>query len=250
MGLSRRTFIQTSAMAAMGTLLCNCNDIDKIRLKKGLTFACLGDSITATKDGYVQMLQEYVDTNHPDLELTFLNWGKSSETITGLTEREHPGPRPYLFERLDTLLESTPVDIIFFCYGINCGIYGEPSPVLFDSYTIGLYSFLEKIKQKGVKTILLTPPPLVLDVLNQADLLRQEETDYGYQNPYPKYQEEVLQKFHEIVLNSAHETILGKIDIQTPLLRYKNKCYADDPIHPNKNGHQLITNTIVENLTI
>lgn len=250
MGINRRTFIQNSAMAALGTLLWNCNDTDKIQLRKGLRIGCLGDSITATKNGYVQMLQEYVDINHPGLELTFLNWGKSSETITGLTEKEHPGPRPYLFERLDNLLKTNPVDIIFFCYGINCGIYGKPSQTLFDSYTIGLYSFLEKIKQKGIKTILLTPPPLVLEVVNEVELKNLEKTNYGYQNPYPNYQEEVLQEFREIVFNASHETILGKIDIQAPLLHYKNKCYSEDPIHPNKNGHQLITNTIVENLTI
>jgi len=250
MGISRRTFIQTSTMASLGTLLWNCNTPDRILLKKGQTIACLGDSITVTKDGYVQMLQDYVDTNHPGLELTFLNWGKSSETITGLTEKEHPGPRPYLFERLDTLLKTKPIDIIFFCYGINCGIYGKPSQELFDSYTIGLYSFLEKIKLKGIKAILLTPPPLVLEVVNDAKIPSPEENNYGYQNPYPNYQEEVLKRFHEIVLNSNHETILGKIDIQSPLLRYKNKCYSEDPIHPNKNGHQLITNTIIENLTI
>jgi lysophospholipase L1-like esterase len=248
MAVNRRTFLQTSAMAAAGTLLWNCTDTHKIRLKKGLTIACLGDSITATKDGYVQMLQDYVDTNHPSLELTFLNWGKSSETVTGLTEKDHPGPRPYLFERLDNLLAATPVDIIIFCYGINCGIYGKPSQSLFESYTIGIYTFLEKIKQKGIKTILLTPPPLVLEVIE--DKVSAIETAYGYKNPYPNYQEEVLQEFQRIVLDIKHETLLGTLDIQTPLLAYKDKCYSNDPIHPNKNGHQLITNTIVENLTI
>jgi lysophospholipase L1-like esterase len=248
MAVDRRTFLQTSTMAALGTLLWNCSDTHKVRLKKGFTIACLGDSITATKDGYVQMLQAYVDTNHPGLDLTFLNWGKSSETITGLTEKDHPGPRPYLFERLDSLLNTPSVDIIIFCYGINCGIYGKPSPTLFERYTIGLYSFLEKIKENGIKTILLTPPPLVLEVVKDKAI--SIETDYGYKNPYPNYQDNVLQEFRRIVLNISHETVLGTLDIHTPLLNYKSKCYSNDPIHPNKNGHQLITNTIVENLTI
>ncbi len=246
--MKRRAFVQTSTFAALGSLLWNCSNTHKIRLKKGMNIACLGDSITAMKHGYVQLLQEYVDTNHPDLELTFLNWGKSSETITGLTEKDHPGPRPYLFERLNDLLNGTPVDIVFFCYGINCGIYGKPSSELFDSYTIGIYSFLEKIKQKGVKTVLLTPPPLVLNVVRDTQIISQ--TDFGYKNPYPRYQEEVLQEFSKIILGIKHETVLGSIDIQSPLLEYKSKCYSEDPIHPNKNGHQLITNTIVENLTI
>lgn len=246
--MRRRRFVQTTALSALGTLLWNCNDTQRIKLKKGLTIACLGDSITATNKGYVQMLQDYVDINHPSLDLTFLNWGKSSETVTGLTEEDHPGPRPYLFERLDSLLATTPVDIIFFCYGINCGIYGKPSPELLDSYTIGVYSFLEKIKQKGIKTVLLTPPPLVLDTVLNSEI--KTDISYGYKNPYPKYQEEVLEKFYEIITGIHHESVLGTIDIQTPLLRYHSKCYGEDPIHPNTNGHQLITNTIVENLTI
>lgn len=245
--MRRRTFVQTAALGTIGTLLWNCQDNQRIKLKKGSTIACLGDSITAMDNGYVQMLQDYADTDHPGLNLRFLNWGKNSETVTGLTEKDHPGPRPYLFERLDSLLDTTPVDIIFFCYGINCGIYGKPSSKLFDSYTIGVYSFLEKIKQKGIKTVLLTPPPLVLNPVIATEI--KNTIPYGYKNPYPKYQEEVLQEFHLIINGIKHETVLGTIDIHSPLLKYHSTCYGEDPIHPNKNGHQLITTSIIENLT-
>ncbi|MGB3150494.1 MAG: GDSL-type esterase/lipase family protein [Maribacter sp.] len=246
--MNRRTFVTTTSLGALGTLFFNCADANRIQLKKNLTIACLGDSITATKDGYVQMLQDYVDNNHSQLNLKFLNWGKSSETITGFAEKNHLGKRPYLFERLDDLLASAPVDIILFCYGTNCGIYGKPSPELFDSYTIGIYSFLEKIKQKGTNAILLTPPPLVLETtLIPANL---KQTEYGYTNPYPNYENEVLMKFCGIIGDVNHSNVLGIVDIHTPLLNHREKCYADDPIHPNKNGHQLITNTIIDHLTI
>ena len=246
--MKRRSFIQSTSLTALSILLWDCRDTNRIKLKKGDTIACLGDSITAAKGGYVQMLQDYVDTNHPALELTFLNWGKSSETITGLTEKDHPGPRPYLFERLDGLLDTIKVNLVLFCYGINCGIYGKPSQELFERYTIGVYSFLEKIKQRELKAVLLTPPPLVLDDSGNSETKAQN--DFGYKNPYHNYQEEVLQEFKAIIETITHETLLGTVDIQSPLLRYKDNCYSDDPIHPNKNGHQLITNTIVENLTI
>jgi hypothetical protein len=77
-----------------------------------------------------------------------------------------------------------------------------------------------------------------------------EKTDYGSDNPYPKYDEEVLQKFCEIIKEIKHRTILGAIDIHTPLLDYQERCYTDDPIHPNKNGHQLIMETVIDHLTI
>ena len=146
--MNRRTFVTASSLAALGTFLIDCSSSTKIPLKKNQLIACLGDSITATKNGYVKMLQTYADTNHPELNLTFINWGKNSETITGLTEKNHPGPRPYLFQRLDNQMDTRKVDVILFCYGINCGVYGNPSLELFDSYKIGIYSFLEKIKQK------------------------------------------------------------------------------------------------------
>lgn len=248
MGMNRRKFVTVSSLGALGTLLLNCTDAKKILLKKNYTIACLGDSITAKQDGYVQLLQQYVDKNHSNLNIKFLNWGKSSETITGLTEKNHPRQRPYLFERLDQLLHSTHVDIILFCYGINCGIYGTPSPTLFDSYTIGIYSFLEKIKLKGTKAILLTPPPLALEAAPITT--KSSDTAYGYRNPYPNYEDEVLLKFCGIIKSVRHSNVLGTIDIHTPLVKHQQKCYDNDPIHPNKAGHQLIMDTVVDHLTI
>ncbi|WP_396636682.1 SGNH/GDSL hydrolase family protein [Maribacter sp. R77961] len=221
--MNRRKFVTLSSLGALGTLLLNCTDAKKILLKKNYTIACLGDSITAKQDGYVQLLQQYVDKNHP-------------------------GQRPYLFERLDQLLNSTHVDIILFCYGINCGIYGTPSPTLFDSYTIGIYSFLEKIKLKGTKAILLTPPPLALEAVPITT--KSSDTAYGYRNPYPNYEDEVLLKFCGIIKSVRHSNVLGTIDIHTPLVKHQQKCYENDPIHPNKAGHQLIMDTVVDHLTI
>lgn len=248
MAIDRRTFIQTTSLAALGSLLTTCSGSQKVRLKKGDTIAVLGDSITATKDGYVHLLQEYVNANHPTLALTFLNWGKSSETITGLTEKDHPGSRPYLLERLDTLLDKQHVDLIFFCYGINCGIYGEPSPSLFDSYTIGVRSFIQKIKNRNIPSVLLTPPPLVLAVAPKNS--PNQNIPYGYKNPYPKYEEEVLLPFTSIIQETHHTSVLGTIDIHTPLWKHREVCYNTDPIHPNANGHQVIMDTIVNHLTI
>lgn len=244
--MNRRTFVTSSSLALLGSLLWDCTDTKKIPFKKNQVIACIGDSVTHAPNGYVQMLQDYADSQHPDLNLTFLNWGKSSETITGLTEKGHPGPRPYLFERLDALLNNTKVDVIFFCFGINCGIYGKPSPKLFESYKIGIYSFLEKIKQKGIQTILLTPPPLVLETVPLAN--PSSSKVYSWKNPYPNYNIEVLEPFTEIVLKMEHSTILDKIDIYSPLVKNQKTSYQKDPIHPNTNGHKVITEAIIQHL--
>ncbi len=248
--MNRRQFAKLSAIGSIGTLLFGCNAKTGFPFKKNQVIACFGDSITfGGGNGYVEMLQKLANEKRPELNLRFNNFGKSSETITGLTEAEHPGPRPYLFERLDEELNKEPVDFALFCYGINCGIYGKPSQKLFDSFKIGVYSFLEKMGQRNIRTILLTPPPLALDVNSNVDS-QTTKRPYGYLNPYPKYEEEVLQEFKQIILDIEHSALLASIDIHEVLLKNQDLCYEDDPIHPNLTGHRLISETIVENLGI
>lgn len=243
--MNRRHFLNHATLALLATPFIGCSNANKFRFKQGQIIGCFGDSITAEKNGYVAMLQAKIDSAHPAMDLKFINYGKSSETVTGLTEKEHPGPRPYLFERLDDVLDKTPIDVALFCYGINDGIYGEPSEKLFNSFKIGVYSFLEKMRQRKISTLLLTPPPLALKV---APIIASDDMDFGYKNPYPKYEEEVLQEFERIILHMEHPYAKLEIDIHTPLLENQTTCYDTDPIHPNQKGHELIADTIMENL--
>lgn len=245
--MNRRQFIDYSAIALIGSSLIACLDKNKLKFDKNKIIGCFGDSITyASGNGYVEMLQSRFDKDRPELNVKFLNYGKSSETVTGLTEEDHPGPRPYLFERLDELLDETPIDLALFCYGINCGIYGKPSEKLFNSFKIGVYSFLEKMRQRNIGTVLLTPPPLALEAVVPIDT--DSSMPFGYKNPYPEYDKEVLQEFKRIILAMQHPMSKVEIDIHTPLLEKQKECYDGDPIHPNHKGHQLIADTIFVNL--
>lgn len=244
--MNRREFTTTAALGLTGSLFFGCSDSKTFPFKKNQVIACIGDSVTfGGGNGYVEILQQLADEKRPDLNLSFLNWGKSSETITGLTEVGHPGPRPYLFERLDELFASKSIDVILFCYGINCGIYGRPSQKLFDSYTTGVLSFLEKVKTKNIQAILLTPPPLTLET---APIEIDIYAEFTWLNPYPKYDKEVLQQFKKIILRTEHDNLITSIDIHTPLSKNQMTCYDKDPIHPNLVGHQLIADTIIEKL--
>lgn len=245
--MNRRQFINRSTLALIGSSLVGCWEGNKFKFRKNQVIGCFGDSITrAGGKGYVEILQTKFDQEFPELNLKFLNYGLSSETVTGLTETDHPGPRPYLFERLDTLLDETPIDIAFFCYGINDGIYGKPSEKLFNSFKIGVYSFLEKMRQRDIGTVLLTPPPLALAAAPLSNL--DPNKDYGYKNPYPNYDSEVLQEFKRTILEIQHPYAKAEIDIHTPLTEHQHECYDTDPIHPKENGHILIADTIFDKL--
>ena len=246
--MNRRQFVNSSALALLGSSLIGCFDGQKFKLEKNMVIGCFGDSITnAGGHGYVEILQAKFDTEHPELNLKFLNFGKSSETVSGLTEEDHPGPRPYLFDRLDEILTENKLDVALFCYGINCGIYGKPSEKLFNSFKIGVYSFLEKLRQKNIQAILLTPPPLALEAAPLTHL--SNSVPYGYKNPYPNYETEVLLEFKDIVLGMQHPISKMQIDIHKPLLAKQQTCYDDDPIHPNSTGHQVIADTIFRKLS-
>jgi len=245
--MNRRQFIDRSLLAFAGSALFSCLGNKKTLFEKNQVLGCFGDSITASEGGYVKILQQLMNQSRPDLALKFLNYGKSSETVTGLTEKEHPGPRPYLFDRLEDELDKTPIDVAFFCYGINCGIYGQPSKKLFDTYSKGVHLFLDKMKARDIGVVLLTPPPLALDAV--ATVPTNAIDDYGYLNPYPEYDKEVLQVFKRIILEIEETSVLAKIDIRGPLYENRNECYDNDPIHPNEKGHQLIASTIIEKIS-
>ncbi len=231
-------------------ILFGCNT-DSI-IQKDSVIACIGDSVTyGGENGYPELLQEYVKTHLPDKNLTILNWGKNSETITHLTEYNHPGPRPYLFDRLDSLLQQSPKpDIVTFCYGINCGIYGEPSSELFDLYRKGINKFLDRMQKENIKVIMLTPPPLALGVAkkNGNTKLQAKGQNYSWLTPYKNYDKEVLQEFKKIVFEINHPSIIKKIDIRLPLSKQKDQAYGWDPIHPNDLGNDLIAKTLIKAL--
>ena len=60
----------------------------------------LGDSNTFN-GAYVQYLDAYLFTRFPDRKFELINLGLPSETVSGLSEPDHPYPRPNVHERLD-----------------------------------------------------------------------------------------------------------------------------------------------------
>lgn len=233
------------ALFCITLIIISCKNQTGYVLEDNTIVACIGDSITyGSKQGYVEYLQKYADKNKSN-KITFLNWGKNSETITGLTENDHPGPRPFLFDRLDSLLKQTPKpDVVTFCYGMNCGIYGLPSEELFQRFRNGLTQFLDIMKGHEIDVVLITPPPLALKTAIKHGREMISTGNYGYKNPYENYNDEVIKEFKKIVLEIEHPAILTRIDINTPLIQNIDKAYGKDPIHPNSFGNMVIAETM------
>ncbi len=220
------------------------------------TVLFLGDSIT--NDGrYISYMDRYFERHAPERRPTFVNRGVSSETVSGLSEPDHPWPRPCLHERLDQALAESRPDWVVLCYGMNDGIYYPLSEDRFEAYREGLAMAIAKAKGAGAKTIVVTPPPF-----DYASMRLQENSDsaagakgeYSYLRPYPAYNEEVLSAYKQWALSLAPE-VDAVVNVHDPLLRDIEAARAADPsyrygdgIHPEARGHWIMAKTLLSRL--
>ena len=97
----------------------------------------LGDSIT-NSGYYVADIETQLRIQGVDPMPELVNIGLPSETCTGLSEPDHPFPRPDVHERLDRALAKVKPDVVVACYGMNDGIYYPFSNERFKAYQDGI----------------------------------------------------------------------------------------------------------------
>ncbi|MGO4271421.1 SGNH/GDSL hydrolase family protein, partial [Paenibacillus sp. TAF58] len=90
------------------------------QLLGGKRIVFLGDSIT-DEGTYITYLDSYFEQHMPEIPITFINLGISSETASGLTEADHPFPRPCIHDRLARALQESKPDWVVVGYGMNDG---------------------------------------------------------------------------------------------------------------------------------
>ena len=75
--------------------------------------------------------------------------------MSGLSEAGHAGgkfPRPDIHERLDRVLATVKPDLVFACYGMNCGIYLPLDDKRFAAYQAGIRKLREKVERPARKS--------------------------------------------------------------------------------------------------
>ncbi|MDY0166132.1 MAG: SGNH/GDSL hydrolase family protein [Thermoguttaceae bacterium] len=129
-------------------------------LRESQTIVFLGDSITFGGN-YVACFDAWLLTQKLEPAPLVINAGLASETVSGLSEEGHADgrfPRPDLAERLDRVLTLTRPDLVFACYGINCGIYEPLDEERFRRYRKGIEQLKRKVETAGATLVLVTPP--------------------------------------------------------------------------------------------
>src|SRR5215471_8295439 len=127
-------------------------------LKDGQRVVFLGDSNTF--DGkFIAYLDAYLCTRFPDKRFELINLGLPSETVSGLSEPEHPFPRPDVHERIDRALALAKPNVVVICYGMNDGIYYPFSEERFKKYRDGMMKLIDKVEKAGATAVLMSPAP-------------------------------------------------------------------------------------------
>lgn len=203
--------------------------------------AILGDSITY--DGRWATLVEAALRATPRFsDAEIVDFGLSSETVSGLSEPGHAGgkfPRPCLHERLGRILDAYHPTVVLACYGMNDGIYLPPDEARSMAYRQGILKLKSDVEKSGASVIFITPPP------HQAD--KPSDDPHRY----------------DAVLDGYGEWLVGRrtdgwqvIDIRPDLRRgiaaEKGRdpkfVYSGDNVHPGDAGHRLIAESITSQL--
>ena len=198
----------------------------------------LGDSITYG-GGYVAGFEAWLLTQDFASIPKVINVGLPSETVSGLSEDGHAGgrfPRPDLAERLDRVLAETKPDLVFACYGINCGIYQPFDELRFAKFKLGMESLRSKVEAAGAKLIHITPPTFDDD---------RKQNDFSY--------DEVMDKYARWLV-SQRESGWKVIDLHSSMAKELKRRKADDPeftfqpdaVHANAEGHWFIASQLID----
>lgn len=228
------------------------------------TILFLGDSITAA-GGYVRAIDEALKKQDPEHPYRIMNRGKSSETVSGLSEAYHPGVRPCLFKRLREEMERAKPDWVVACYGINDGIYHPYDESRFEAYKAGITRLIKEVHASGSHMILLTAPPYAkagpafpdgTDDATRTALLEkaneqahaeaeQNPNKYGYRTPYAYY-DQVMETYAAWLLTLNHQADVWVIDLRKAMLPRLKETHGNDPIHPNALGHDIMAGCFLE----
>ena len=211
----------------------------------------LGDSITHAGH-YISLIEAQLRLAAIQPLPELINLGLPSETCSGLSEPDHPFPRPDVHKRIDRALAKLKPDVVVACYGMNDGIYYPFSTVRFKAYQEGVDKIIDKVHATGAKLVLLTPPAFdALPLKKQGKLLPAGAEKYAWFTIYEDY-DDVLRQYAAWVMKQS-ERVEMVIDLHTAVRQYVDAqretnpdfTMSPDGVHLNQEGHRVLAKKIL-----
>lgn len=212
----------------------------------------LGDSITHAGH-FIALIEAQLKRDGHESKPELINLGLPSETCSGLSEPEHPFPRPNVHERIGRALERLQPDVVVACYGMNDGIYYPLNEERFAAYRKGIDEIIDKVHASGAKLVLMTPPAFdALPLMKKGKLLPAGADEYSWKAIYEHY-DDVMAKYAAWVIQQA-DRVEMVIDLHTPVTDYvaakRTKdvdfTMSPDGVHVNNEGHQVLASAILK----
>ncbi|MEC9094947.1 MAG: GDSL-type esterase/lipase family protein [Planctomycetota bacterium] len=239
---------------ALSVLLLGISDSQILSMdqlvRNGDRIVFLGDSNTFAGN-YVSDIDVLLKSSSRKVEV--VNLGLPSETCCGLSEPDHPFPRPTVQERLDRVLAKTNPNVVVACYGMNDGIYHPFSQKRFLAYQEGVLKLVEKVRKCGAKLVLLTPPPFdPLPMKAKNKLVDKASGKFAWFLIYEDY-DSVLEKYSNWILTLKGQ-VDAVVDIRTPILHFLDSQRQRDPkftmsgdgVHFNATCHRQIAKALIK----
>jgi lysophospholipase L1-like esterase len=214
----------------------------------------LGDSIT--HDGkYVTFVEYYLAKQFPAQNVDIIAIGLGSETVSGLSEKSHPFPRPCVYEHLQRAMEAVRPATVVACYGMNDGIYHPQGAERMAAFQSGIRRLSEVAQASAAQLVLLTPPPF--DSLPLKNTEPETAPDFGYSHPFTNY-DAVLGDYARWEMGLPVDNARVVVDLHSAVnaaLRARREqepafSFAKDGVHPGAAGHLLMAQTVLHGFGI
>ncbi len=201
--------------------------------------AILGDSI-AYGGRWPTLVESALRSTPSFADAVIVNFGLSSETVSGLSEKGHAGgkfPRPCLHERLERILQEFKPTHVLACYGMNDGIYLPLDDTRQKAFQDGMGRLKDAVEKRGGTFVAITA------ALHDADHPSQDPQRYDV----------VLDAQAAWLLSQKGWQVIDiRPDLRTAIAEAKQKnpsfVFAGDKVHPGPQGHDFIATSIVNQL--
>jgi lysophospholipase L1-like esterase len=208
--------------------------VERIDLKDGDSLVFLGDSITH-QCLYTQYVEDFFYTRYPKMRIHFHNAGVGGDKAKDALTRFDEDVAPYKPKYVTILL------------GMNDGSYRDFDKPIFDTYTAGMTTILDKIAALGAIAVPMTPT--MFDA--RAKRLRNDNVE-----PRNTLYNGVLSLYGTWLREQAETRGLGFVDMWSPLnnltmeqrKKTPNFTMIPDGVHPGPAGQVIMAAAVLEDI--
>lgn len=214
-------------------------DSSQFYLHNGDRVVFYGDSITEQRM-YSNILETFVATRYPALNVTFVNSGWGGDTVRG-------GGGGPIDTRLNRDLFPYQPTVVTIMLGMNDGGYRAESEENDQKFFSGYTYIVDTIHKTLPQTRIVAIQPTPYDEVTGPPAFP-VAADVAYN--------EVLRSFGKWIANYAAQTGIETIDLNTTLVKTLRQAYALDPetakqiipghVHPSFGGHLVMASEILK----